>query len=431
MNKLLKRIISIALVSAFVFGMQVPLLATTVTSVTNTASIKALALKQIGLMQGVSATENNFELDRAPTRVEALVILIRALGKDAEALRVGGTHPFKDVPEWADNYIGYAYEQGLTKGTSPTTLGTGAANANMYLTFMLRALGYSDTEGDFAWDKPSILAKAVGILPNEVDTENFLRADVVLISWAALDADLKGGSTLMAKKLVREGAIDADSFFLAVKMVNETSPVPVPVSVDTVELLERALSDSSIKAIDLDAVMCISDELTIPAGVTVTLNRGNDLNVEGTLINNGKFIIKGADEIDDTGFINYSVVNIRGGGKFINNGLVDLGAAYINDNEDRGPIGGQLRVFSGSAINNGAILLQAALTNTQGGILIVAEGPLTNNGVIIVDGFQIIIANTLTNNTGGVIINNTYICTRGEGTLVGEGTLTGNTIVKE
>ena len=114
-------------------------------------------LKNLGLFQGVSETD--FALDRAPTRVEALVMLIRLLGDDQKAKNSGATHPFTDVPQWADAYVGYAYQNGLTNGVSQTTFGTGTASAQMYLTFVLRALGYSDTNGeDFSWSNPYSLA---------------------------------------------------------------------------------------------------------------------------------------------------------------------------------------------------------------------------------------------------------------------------------
>lgn len=425
MKKSVKGILSLALAFTLIFAMLVPASAATGTS----ADTKAAALKQLGLLQGVSATEDNFELDRAPTRVEALVMLIRALGKDTEAISVGGTHPFTDVPAWADKYIGYAYEKGYTKGSSATTLGTGAANSDMYLTFMLRALGYSDTAGDFSWDAPEALAKAVGILPDEVDTVNFLRADVALISWAALEADLKGGSQRMAKKLMADGAFTGDDYGKAIELVNEAAPTPV--SVSTLEALKTALADKTAKAISIDASVTVTGDLTIPTGVSVTVNRGYDLNVEDAFTNNGTLNVMGADKIVSADFINYSVVNVRSGGKFINNGAVNLLPASLKNTEDLGPVGGQLRVFDGSFTNNGSVFLKAAQTNTHGGMLVVAEGPFANNGVVIVDGFQIVVANTLTNNKGAVVINNTYVCTRGTGAFTGNGTLSGNPVVKE
>ena len=78
----------------------------------------AVALKQLGLFMGVSDTD--FDLERAPTRIEALVMLIRVLGEEEAALNGSWEHPFTDVPVWdgdkANKYVGYAYENGLTNG---------------------------------------------------------------------------------------------------------------------------------------------------------------------------------------------------------------------------------------------------------------------------------------------------------------------------
>ncbi len=174
--------------------------------------VLAETLKQLGLFKGVSNT--NLDLGRAPTRVEALVMLIRVLGEEQTAL--GGTwrHPFTDVPDWADDYVGYAYVNGLTNGVAPTLFGDEDAGAATYLTFMLRALGYSDKNGaDFTWDNPYDLARTTGILPDMVDTENFWRADVATISYAALNATLKGSDITLAEKLIDSGALDLDYYY--------------------------------------------------------------------------------------------------------------------------------------------------------------------------------------------------------------------------
>jgi len=168
-------------------------------------------LKALGLFKGVSDTD--FALERAPSRVEAIVMLIRILGKEEEALKAGQTHPFTDVPAWADSYVSYAYSTGLTKGVSATEFGTSDASAQMFVTFVLRALGYSDTDGkDFNWDKPFALASGVGLLKNGVDRQNFLRADVALVSKNALSAKLKGTTTTLAQKLMADGAIDSEIY---------------------------------------------------------------------------------------------------------------------------------------------------------------------------------------------------------------------------
>lgn len=168
-------------------------------------------LKSLGIFQGVSDTE--FDLNRAPTRVEALVMLIRLLGKDRVALSGEWSHPFSDVPGWADKYVGYAYENGLTNGISETEFGAGNATIQMYLTFVLRSLDYSDRGGeDFSYSEPYSLSYHTGILPDSVDRENFLREDVVIISYCALSAYMKNTSETLASKLVADGVFTQEDF---------------------------------------------------------------------------------------------------------------------------------------------------------------------------------------------------------------------------
>jgi len=204
------------------------------------ATESAEKLKALGLFKGVSDTD--FALERAPSRVEALVMLIRILGKEADALKAGKTHPFTDVPQWADAYVSYAYTNGLTNGISATLFGTSDASAATYLTFVLRALGYSDTNGkDFTWDKPFDLAKSTGILTEGVDTDNFLRADVAIVSKNALTAKISGTETTLAQKLIADGAIGKaayDKVFPTEIKPEDTTPsvdlskFPAPVKID-------------------------------------------------------------------------------------------------------------------------------------------------------------------------------------------------------
>ncbi len=389
----------------------------------NAAEAKAVALKKLGLFKGVSETD--FDLNRAPTRVEAMVMMIRTLGKEAEALEMGGTHPFTDVPAWADKYIGYAYEKGLTKGVSATSFGTGNSGSDMYLTFMLRALGYSDTACEFSWDAPDILAKAVGILPDGVDTVNFLRSDVVLVSWASLEAGLKGGSQTIANKLMEEGVFKKEDYGKAIDSVNE--PKPDFFTVYNFDTLKYALTDNTVKAIAIDSgdPMVVTGELTIPDGVTLMVNRGNDFYIEGTLINNGMIQVMGADSFTDD-FINYSVMSVQNGGKVINNGKLRLCASSIRDRVDRGPVGGQLRVFDGSFENKGSVYLEKGKVNTHGGMAVIVGGTFTNNALVVLDGFFLRVdEGNFINNNGAVVINNTHIFAEEKGTFTNNGTISG------
>lgn len=206
-----KRIASVLLALALCIGL-LPTVGIAAGRDTSREEILAADLKELGLFKGVSDTD--FALGRAPDRTEALVMLIRILGKEGEALNGRWTHPFTDVPAWADKYVGYAYQTGLTNGVGGTLFGGGTtASGYMYLTFVLRALGYSDANGlDFTWDNPYELATQVGILSQGTNTEDFLRSDVVRVSYAALPVKLKGSDQALYEKLIGSGAFTREQY---------------------------------------------------------------------------------------------------------------------------------------------------------------------------------------------------------------------------
>ena len=107
----------------------------------------AASLKTLTLFRGSdTGYGEGFDLQKAPTRMEALIMLIRLLGEESEALSCTAYQPFTDVPDWALPYAAYAYSKGYTNGVSPTTFGTTmSASAEMYTEFLLRALRYSST----------------------------------------------------------------------------------------------------------------------------------------------------------------------------------------------------------------------------------------------------------------------------------------------
>ena len=189
------------------------------------ATSKAEALKTLGLFKGVS--DNDFALNRAPTRVEALVIFLRMLGEEDDALSTNSSHPFSDVPLWANKQVAYAYSCGYTTGTSSTTFGSSSpASSAMFLTFTLRALGYNDSPGgDFVWNNPFSLAAKIGALPNTVDTERFERADTVLIAWETMFVPMKGGNKDLCDILIMGGVFTRQQLDKAIAMVESGGSV--------------------------------------------------------------------------------------------------------------------------------------------------------------------------------------------------------------
>ncbi len=208
---IMKKLISIIILCAILAAFAAPS-AFAAESDFSRETLLAESLKSLGIFKGVSDTE--FELDRAPTRAEALVMLIRLLGKENEALSSECVHPFTDAPEWADKYIGYAFENGLTKGISETEFaGNHRATREMYLTFVLRALGYSDSEGgDFLWNAPFELAEKTGIISASDMTSEFLRAEVVKASYNAMSTRLKNEEKTLGEKLISEGVFSKEAY---------------------------------------------------------------------------------------------------------------------------------------------------------------------------------------------------------------------------
>lgn len=155
-----KRIIAIVLISLLVF-IDVP----SVHAANNTAINAANALYTLGLFQGTGTNPDGtpiFDLDRTPTRHEAITMLVRLLGKDNEAKSTTWNTPFIDVAEWAKPYVGYAYNHKLTSGVSAIEFGgNNTVTASQYITFVLRALGYN-SDRDFAWDSAWTLSDSLG-----------------------------------------------------------------------------------------------------------------------------------------------------------------------------------------------------------------------------------------------------------------------------
>lgn len=125
--------------------------------------------------------------------------------------------PFTDMDngyEWAKPYVAWLYNEGLTSGATATTFEPGnPCTAQQYTTFLMRALGYSDAAGgDFTYDNAIAFATEKGVVDAyNMDADNFLRDDVVAMSYTALSAAPKSGETDLLTKLVNEGAIEAET----------------------------------------------------------------------------------------------------------------------------------------------------------------------------------------------------------------------------
>jgi len=175
----------------------------------------AAILYDLGLFQGTGTDEAGspvFELNRTARRDEAVIMLIRLLGREREALACTDSHPFTDVAPWADRYIAYAYREKLTSGVGTTTFGSDTeASGNMYLTFILRALGCDDAAPDAPYDYTSAAAYAVqtGVTEHDYSAGSFLRGDAAQVSLDALRCNINGTGSTLIQRLADDGAVTA------------------------------------------------------------------------------------------------------------------------------------------------------------------------------------------------------------------------------
>ncbi len=181
---------------------------TTAAGAANVQEDAAYTLYALGLFKG---TDKGFELDRQPTRTEGLVMFVRLLGAEEKALNENNPHPFRDVPAWADDYVGYAYCNGLTKGVSQDTFGAAQfMTVGQYMTLILRALGYDDSMNDFAWNTSMDKAREIGLLKAEKASsllnQSATRGTMTELSVAALSQPFKDDRlTTLAHSLVDQG----------------------------------------------------------------------------------------------------------------------------------------------------------------------------------------------------------------------------------
>jgi exopolysaccharide biosynthesis protein len=203
-----KRIASLMLICSLLIGLLIIPAGASGSSEESTARAEKLA--SLGLLQG---TGGGYQLDEVPTRIQGVVMLLRLLGLEDEALACTEPSPFSDVT-WGDNYVSYAYQNGLTQGTSAQAFSPNATlDAKSYVTFLLRALGYSDADGDFTWAGSLNFAAQLSMMNSAAASTlagvTMNRGDMADLSYAALTCQMKEGGQTLAEHLVEQGVFTA------------------------------------------------------------------------------------------------------------------------------------------------------------------------------------------------------------------------------
>ena len=234
-------------------------------------------LSAIGMFRG---TASGFELDRAPKRSEAAIMLVRLYGAEEEAKAAYDagqiSHPFTDVSDFTSPYVAWLYNKGITKGATATTFGSaGPCSAKMYCAFLLRTLGYEDGV-DFQYADTLAFAQQKGFYDPTMFAGDFLRDDLAALTYQGLATDLKDGSTYLLDSLVKSGAVDAES------------AKPMTEKIDAYRAMSAAMNTVDANAMDVDVDMQM--DMTITA-------EGETMQVPSTMRGNLKMIVAEDDSV--------------------------------------------------------------------------------------------------------------------------------------
>jgi len=178
---------------------------------------EALKLYGLGLFKGTSEDSYEPDLESPLTREQAIVILLRLIGEEDEALAMTEAEvkialaPFKDVnliSDWARNQVAYAVKKGIMKGYEGLLDPQGGLKGIQFASLLLQAIGVTDFEYYGALEKLVV----VGAFKNEIDVvrfdkEQLIRDDVVGMAFPMLTVVTANGKT-MIENLIAAGEVD-------------------------------------------------------------------------------------------------------------------------------------------------------------------------------------------------------------------------------
>ncbi len=176
----------------------------------------AEVLKELNVLEG---TDQGFELDRSATRLEGLILFIKLLGEQDDLLTINTfTTAFDDVPNWGAAFAEYAHAKGYTSGIGNRQFGSSQSiQVNSYVTYLMRALGYSIQNGDFRWESALSDAVKLGVysegeikvLNSDKVDAHFTRGHVAYLSYLTLNAKMKNSELTLYETLQTKGKFES------------------------------------------------------------------------------------------------------------------------------------------------------------------------------------------------------------------------------
>ena len=97
-------------------------------------------------------------------------------------------------------------------GVSYTEFGYSTrASVQQFSALLLRALGYSENNGDFSYVAAAEAGRSFGLIDENVGSDVFLRSDMVIMAYNALAVKINGTDKILSEKLLADGIFDAET----------------------------------------------------------------------------------------------------------------------------------------------------------------------------------------------------------------------------
>lgn len=149
--------------------------------------------------------DQDLPLEAPVTRAQAAVLLVKLAGAEQAARANPQIAPFRDVPAWAELYVGYAAQQDWVQGKVWTEyLPDQAITANAWCAMLLRMMGYSDKAGDFAVEDAAVFAQHIGLISYSC-SGSITRGELYSTMADALTFSPKGSDIPLIQTLVETG----------------------------------------------------------------------------------------------------------------------------------------------------------------------------------------------------------------------------------
>ncbi|MCI8909963.1 MAG: trypsin-like peptidase domain-containing protein [Oscillibacter sp.] len=170
------------------------------------SALEGEAERAADTLAALNLLSGSYALKDPATKAQAAVLLVRLAGAEKSAAASTVNHAnFRAAPDWARASIAYAARQGwITSTTAQGFRAETTVTGDDFCAMLLRMLGYSDKNGDFAAGEAARFARHIGLTARNCQGA-LTRGDLFQIMRDALTFPRKDGSGTVAERLVSAG----------------------------------------------------------------------------------------------------------------------------------------------------------------------------------------------------------------------------------